>query len=44
MLWNIEFTDEFEEWWVTLDEDEQVSIDAVVKVLEEMGPYLPFPY
>ena len=44
MLWNIEFTDEFEEWWVTLDEDEQVSIDAVVRVLEEMGPHLPFPY
>ena len=44
MSWEVEYTDEFEEWWTVLDEAEQVSIDAVVSVLEDMGPHLPFPY
>ena len=25
MMWEVEFTDEFEEWWNSLDEDEQES-------------------
>lgn len=44
MAWDVEYTDEFEAWWVSLDEEEQIDIDAVVGLLEEKGPHLPFPY
>lgn len=44
MSWEIEFTDEFGNWWDSLSEDEQDSVDVTVKLLEEMGPYLPFPH
>ena len=44
MAWDIEYTDEFETWWVGLDEEEQIDIDAVVGLLEEKGPHLPYPY
>ncbi|MEX2526746.1 MAG: type II toxin-antitoxin system RelE/ParE family toxin [Gemmatimonadota bacterium] len=44
MAWEVEFTDEFGEWWNTLDPDEQVSVDAGVGLLEAEGPQLGFPY
>ena len=44
MSWGVEFTDEFEAWWSGLDEEEQVSVAAVVSALEARGPFLPFPY
>ena len=44
MSWEVEYTDEFEEWWLDLDAEEQVSVAAVVEVLAEMGPSLCFPY
>jgi hypothetical protein len=44
MAWEVEYTDEFEAWWVGLDEEEQIDIDAVVGLLEEKGPHLPYPY
>lgn len=44
MAWDVEYTDEFEAWWVGLNEDEQIDIDAVVGLLEEKGPHLPYPY
>jgi hypothetical protein len=44
MRWEVEFTDEFEAWWNTLTEDEQVSVDASVRLLETRGPQLPFPH
>jgi len=44
MEWEVEYTDEFETWWLTLDEDEQISIDAKVRLLEKKGPNLPFPH
>lgn len=44
MTWNVEFTDEFEAWWNTLDEDEQASVSASVELLELKGPQLPFPH
>lgn len=40
----MEYTDEFAEWWDTLDEDEQVSIAAYVRLLEERGIALSYPY
>jgi hypothetical protein len=44
MAWDIEFTDEFGEWWETLTEGEQIDINTVVIMLETEGPSLPFPY
>ena len=44
MEWEVEYTDEFEEWWTTLNEDEQVSVDASVNLLEMKGPQLLFPH
>jgi hypothetical protein len=43
-MWDVEFTDEFGDWWESLDESEQIDIDSCVGLLEEMGPNLPFPY
>lgn len=44
MAWQVEYTDEFEAWWIGLDEEEQIDIDAVVGLLEAKGPHLPYPY
>lgn len=43
MSWDVEFTDRFGEWWETLGEDEQVSVDRVVRLLQKHGPALGFP-
>lgn len=40
----VEYTDEFEEWWNTLTEAEQETVAAYVKMLEQKGAGLPFPY
>ena len=44
MAWEVEFTDEFEEWWHTLTETEQGKVDARVNLLMERGPNLGFPF
>ena len=44
MSWEIEFTDEFGGWWDSLAEEEQDSVDVTVRLLEELGPHLPFPH
>ena len=44
MVWDVEFTDEFGARWESLTADEQVSVRAVVGVLEEKGPALGYPY
>ena len=44
MSWDVEYTDEFEEWWDDCSEAEQISIAASVELLETKGPQLPFPY
>ena len=44
MTWDVEYTNEFEEWWNGLSEDEQVSLAASVHLLEERGPALGFPH
>lgn len=44
MNWEVEYTDEFEGWWESLTESIQEDIDALVGMLEEKGPQLPFPY
>jgi len=43
VAWEVDFTDEFEEWWNRLKETEQIKIDATVRMLEEYGPDLPYP-
>lgn len=43
-MWQVEFTDEFEAWWNTLDEAEQESITASVGLLEALGPSLGRPH
>ena len=40
----VEYTDEFEEWWETLDEAEQEDIAAYVGLLEQKGVNLKHPY
>ena len=42
--WDVEYTDELGIWWATLDEAEQESIDASVRLLEARGPNLGFPH
>ncbi len=44
MSWQVEYTDEFGDWWETLDENEQDSIAVYVLLLEQRGSTLPFPY
>ncbi len=44
MAWEVEYAGEFVEWWSTLTEAEQIEISAVVELLEEKGPRLPYPY
>lgn len=44
MVWVVEYTHEFEAWWITLSEAEQESVDASVRLLELRGPALGFPH
>lgn len=44
MIWNVEFTNEFGEWWEALTEKQQDDITASVELLEEKGPQLKFPH
>lgn len=43
-MWEIEFTDEFGEWWNLLNEQEQESIAASVNLLRQLGPHLGRPH
>ena len=40
----MEYTDEIGNWWESLSEAEQESIDASVRLLEQIGPQLGFPH
>ena len=42
--WIVEFTDEFELWWLELSELVQEKCAAVVDLLTREGPNLGFPY
>jgi hypothetical protein len=44
MIWEVEYTDEFADWWTELDDPLQDAIDRTVHLLEARGPTLPFPY
>ena len=43
MPWEVEHTDEFEEWWDSISEEEQEDIALAVEKLEEQGPSLGRP-
>lgn len=43
-MWEVEFTDEFESWWNSLDEDVQDSVAVSVGLIERVGPNLPRPH
>ena len=44
MAWNVEYTDELEDWWLKLTEPEQESVNASVGLLEALGSALGFPH
>jgi len=44
MQWDVEYTDEFGQWWSSLSEAEQESIAASVQLLEARGPNLGYPH
>lgn len=43
-MWQIVFTDEFDEWFINLSQDEQDSILHGLGVLKQMGHTLGRPY
>lgn len=43
-MWDVEYTDEFDEWWMDLTEAEQSAVTAYVKLLQELGPHLKRPH
>lgn len=40
MTWEVEFTDQFEEWWNSLTENQQEDLAASVELLGEYGTTL----
>ena len=44
MTWDVEYTDEFGDWWESLSADEQESVAVSVRLLEERCPSLGFPH
>lgn len=42
--WEVEFTHEFEVWWDELDVGEQDAVDVAVRLLEDRGLQLAFPW
>lgn len=44
MVWEIEYTNEFGNWWDEISAQEQNDVVAVVNLLAEKGASLAFPY
>ena len=44
MSWEVEYTDEFGQWWQGLAEGQQDAVTARVELMMEHGPNLPFPF
>ncbi|MDR3311762.1 MAG: type II toxin-antitoxin system RelE/ParE family toxin [Spirochaetaceae bacterium] len=42
--WEVEYTDEFGEWWTTLNENDQEAITFSVGLLRQHGPSLKYPH
>ena len=43
-MWEVEYTNEFGEWWETLNEAEQDAVAFTVGLLRSEGPSLKLPY
>lgn len=43
VVWEVEFTDQFERWWLELTSDQQEALDDRVMLLAETGPGLKRP-
>lgn len=43
-MWEVEYTDEFGQWWEGLGEDEQDAIARSVELLRQLGPSLGRPH
>lgn len=43
MRWEVEYTEEFEDWWDRISEDDQERVQAAVEILESAGPALGRP-
>src|SRR5258708_1912617 len=44
MAWEVEYTDEFGDWWNGLTSEERIELAAKVRLLEQHGPVLPRPH
>ena len=44
MAWEVEYTDEFGNWWEDLSDGEQDAVDRYVLMLMDAGPQLGHPY
>jgi hypothetical protein len=44
VAWEVEFTEEFRNWWLTLTADQQDDLAYSVGLLEQLGPALGFPH
>lgn len=44
MAWEVEYTDEFGEWFAALDDRMARAVSAAVDLLVRRGPHLTFPY
>ena len=44
MIYEVEYTDEFESWWDELSARTQDDVSRVVTMLAEQGPQLPYPH
>jgi hypothetical protein len=44
VAWEVEFSDEFGEWWDSLTASEQKSVDFTVSLLQQAGPALRMPH
>ena len=44
MAYDVEYTNEFGEWWEALSEGEQDAVDRYVLMLIEAGPHLGYPH
>src|SRR5260370_7332644 len=43
MAWDVEYTDEFEDWWNDLTIDDQDSVESCIPFLNRHGPSLGRP-
>lgn len=42
--WDVEYTDEFNDWWTGLTEDEQDAVAVGIRKLETLGLALGYPH